>query len=100
MGTGSSVGCCGLSALQFCSRALQSERRAEIAIFHTGGPALRTDQPTATLCLHSWSGTTHAGKAVDQSCPVREPVRHALVPVSPHIHRQGKGLIENVWRGH
>ena len=54
MGTGSSVGCCGLSALQFCSRALQSERRAEIAIFHTGGPALRTmDQPTATLCLHS-----------------------------------------------
>ena len=58
MGTGSSVGCCGLSALQFCSRALQSERRAEIAIFHTGGPALRTDQPTATLCLHSWSDTT------------------------------------------
>ena len=54
MGTGSSVGCCGLSALQFCSRALQSERRAEIAIFHTGGPALVVvDQPTATLCLHS-----------------------------------------------
>ena len=68
MGTGSSVGCCGLSALQFCSRALQSERRAEIAIFHTGGPALRTmDQPTATLCLHSWSGTTPGAYTLWQS---------------------------------
>ena len=68
MGTGSSVGCCGLSALQFCSRALQSERRAEIAIFHTGGPALRTtDQPTATLCLHSWSGTTPVAYTLWQS---------------------------------
>ena len=51
MGTGSSVGCCGLSALQFCSRALQSERRAEIAIFHTGGPALRTCGPTHSYAL-------------------------------------------------
>ena len=67
MGTPSSrprSGCCGLcSALQqLCcasgqssSRALQRERRrAEIAIFLTGGPALVVaDQPTATLCLHS-----------------------------------------------
>ena len=37
---------------------------------------------------------------MDQSCPVREPVRHALVPVSPHIHWQGRRFIENVWRGH